>query len=151
MLLKLNSVFIHIFVVNVKWMTIMKDIKQGDQLPKGMEMNWLYLIVCKCQKWVENVNQTQLKPIIWYTSWYFSKGGKKNSACFARFMKNIYPPPPTESIYAPAPNIKKTNFVRHSWEGVAVMKNFSSDAQLFIFVTQFIKNYYAYPRTGAGM
>ena len=27
--------------------------------------------VCKCQKWMENANQTQLKPIIWYTSWFF--------------------------------------------------------------------------------
>jgi len=26
---------------------------------------------------VENANQTQLKPIIWYTSWYFSRGGGK--------------------------------------------------------------------------
>ena len=25
-----------------------------------------------------NANQTQLKPIIWYTSWYFSSGGEKN-------------------------------------------------------------------------
>ena len=33
--------------------------------------------VCKCQKWVENANQTQLKPIIWYTSWCFSGGGDK--------------------------------------------------------------------------
>ena len=31
--------------------------------------------VCKSQRWVENANQTQLKPIIWYTSWYFSRGG----------------------------------------------------------------------------
>ena len=27
------------------------------------------LKVRKCQKWVENANQTQLKPIIWYSSW----------------------------------------------------------------------------------
>jgi len=33
--------------------------------------------VCKSQKWVENANQTQLKLIIWYTSWYFSRGGVK--------------------------------------------------------------------------
>ena len=42
-------------------------------------MKTLFDGVCKCQKWVENSNQTQLKTIIWYTSWYFSKGGKKNS------------------------------------------------------------------------
>ena len=55
---------------------------------------------CKFQKWVENANQTQLKPIFWYTSWYFSRGGvkkflggvKKNLARFARKIKNIYPP-----------------------------------------------------------
>ena len=63
--------------------------------------------VCKSQKWVENANQPLLKPIIWYTSWYFSRGGKKisrggrkNSARFARKIKNIYPPP-TESLYPP--------------------------------------------------
>ena len=33
--------------------------------------------ICKSQKWVENANQTQLKPIFWYTSWYFSRGVKK--------------------------------------------------------------------------
>ena len=27
----------------------------------------------KCQKWGENANQTQLKPIIWYTSWKLPK------------------------------------------------------------------------------
>ena len=56
-------------------MTIMKDIHQGE--------SYLYIYikvydeplfdgVCKCQKWVENANQTQQKPMIWYTSWYFS-------------------------------------------------------------------------------
>ena len=40
--------------------------------------------VCKSQKWVENAKQTQLKPIIWYTSWYFSRGGgKKNLIAIA--------------------------------------------------------------------
>ena len=29
--------------------------------------------VWKCQKWVENANQTQLKPKIWYTSWKLPK------------------------------------------------------------------------------
>ena len=29
--------------------------------------------VWKCQKWVENANKTQLKPIIWYTSWKLPK------------------------------------------------------------------------------
>ena len=29
--------------------------------------------VWKCQKWVENANQTQLKPIIWHTSWKLPK------------------------------------------------------------------------------
>ena len=35
--------------------------KVGNELP-------LFDGVCKCQKWVENANQTQLKPMIWYTS-----------------------------------------------------------------------------------
>ena len=37
MLLKINSVFLQIFVVNVKWMTIMKDIKQGESWKVGNE------------------------------------------------------------------------------------------------------------------
>ena len=46
--------------------------------------------VCKSQRWVENANQTQLKPIIWFTSWYFSReGGKKNSR---GVKKNFYTP-----------------------------------------------------------
>ena len=53
--------------------------------------------VCKSQKWVENANQTQLKPIIWYTSWYFSKGGVKK---FPGGVK-IFFTPPTESLYPP--------------------------------------------------
>ena len=75
-------------------MTIMKPLFDG---------------VCKCQKWVENSNQTQLKPIIWYTSWYFSRGGsKKNSrgggkkifsALRAPHLK--YLPPSTESLFTP--------------------------------------------------
>ena len=48
-------------------MTILKDIKKGESL--------IIDGVCKCQKWVENANQIQLKPIIWYKSWYFSRGG----------------------------------------------------------------------------
>ena len=44
------------------------------------EMKPLFGGVCKCQKWVENAYQTQLKPIIWYTSWYFSKGGGLKSS-----------------------------------------------------------------------
>ena len=44
--------------------------------------------VSKSQKWVENANQTQLKPIIWYTSWYFSRGGVKN-----------FTPPPLQNPY----------------------------------------------------
>ena len=57
-------------------MTIMKDIKQCDceSWKVGNELP-LFDEVCKSQKWVENANQTQLKPIIWYTSWYFSRGG----------------------------------------------------------------------------
>ena len=51
----------------------MKDIKQSESWKIGMKP--LLDGVCKCQKWVENANQTQLKPIIWYTSWYFSRGG----------------------------------------------------------------------------
>ena len=76
MLPKINSVFLQIFVVNVKWMTIMKDIKQCQSWKVGNELP-LFNGVCKCQKWVENANQTQLKPIIWYPSWYFSRGGGK--------------------------------------------------------------------------
>ena len=64
-------------IVNVKWMTIMKDIKkdikQCESWKVGNEP--LFDGVCKYQKGVENANQTQLKPIIWYTSWYFSKAG----------------------------------------------------------------------------
>ena len=37
MLLKINSVFLQIFVINVKWMTIMKDIKQGESWKVGNE------------------------------------------------------------------------------------------------------------------
>ena len=36
-------------------------------------MKPLFEGVCKCQKWVENANQPQLKPIIWYTSWKLVK------------------------------------------------------------------------------
>ena len=52
----------------------MTDIKQGESGKIENEFP-LYDGGCKCQKWVENANQTQLKPIIWYTSWYFSKAG----------------------------------------------------------------------------
>ena len=76
MLPKINSVFYWSFVVNVKWMTIMKDIKLCESWKVGNELS-LFDGVCKCQKWVENANQTQLKPIIWYPSWYFSRGGWK--------------------------------------------------------------------------
>ena len=55
-------------------MTIM-NIKQGESWK--IKMKPLFDRVCKCQKWVENANQTQLKPIIWYTPWYFSRGVKK--------------------------------------------------------------------------
>ena len=49
---------------------------------------------------MENANQTQLKPIIWYTAWYFSGGGgKKISARFAILEK--FPPPHRILIYAP--------------------------------------------------
>ena len=49
--------------------------------------------VCKFQKWVENANQTQLKPIIWYTSWYFSKN---STGGYSKML-----PPPTESLFTP--------------------------------------------------
>ena len=61
-------------VFAVKLMTIMKDIKQGDSWKVGNELP-LFEGVCKFQKWVENENRTWLKPIIWYISWYFSRGG----------------------------------------------------------------------------
>ena len=42
---------------------IMKDKKQGESWKLG---NGAFFDgVCKCQKRVENANQTQLKPIIW--------------------------------------------------------------------------------------
>ena len=44
-------------------MTKMKDIKQGESWKVGNEA--FIDGVCKCQKWVENANQTQLIPIIW--------------------------------------------------------------------------------------
>ena len=53
----------------------MKDIKQGESWK--YEMKPLFDGVCKCQKWVEKANQTQLKPVIWYKSWHFSRGGVK--------------------------------------------------------------------------
>ena len=34
---------------------------------------------CKSQKWVENANQTQLKPIIWNHDIFLGGGGKKIS------------------------------------------------------------------------
>ena len=46
----------------------MKDIKQGESHER-YEM--IFDGVCECQKWVENANQTQLKPIIWYTNLEF--------------------------------------------------------------------------------
>ena len=63
MLLKINLAFLQIFVVNVKWMAIMKDIKQGESWKVGNELP-LFDGVCKCQKYVKNANQTQLKSII---------------------------------------------------------------------------------------
>ena len=41
------------------------------------EMKPLFDGVCECKKWVENASQTQLNPIVWYTSGYFSRGVKK--------------------------------------------------------------------------
>ena len=56
-------------------MNIMKDIKQGESWKVGNELKLpLFDGVCK---WVENANQTQLKPIMWYISWYFSRVGVK--------------------------------------------------------------------------
>ena len=79
-------------------MTIMKGIKQGE-IHGRYEMKPLFDGVCKCQKWVENANQTQVKPIIWYTSWYFSKGGGVKKS--APHYKNFPPPPYRILIYAP--------------------------------------------------
>ena len=94
MLPKINSVFYWSFVVNVKWMTIMKDIKLCESWKVGNELS-LFDGVCKYQKWVENANQTQLKPIIWYPSWYFSRGGGEK----------WFPPPYRILIYAPVPRV----------------------------------------------
>ena len=58
------------------------------------EMKPLFGGVCKCQKWVENAYQTQLKPIILYTSWYFSRGGGKKILGGGKNKKKYYPPPP---------------------------------------------------------
>ena len=68
-------------------------------------MKPLFNGVCKCQKCVENSNQTQLKPIIWYTSWYFSRGG----------VKKIYPPYRI-LIYAPVVLVKVLHFIKGSSE-----------------------------------
>jgi len=46
----------------------MKDIRQGESWKVGNELP-LFEGVCKCHKWMENANQTKLKPIIWYASW----------------------------------------------------------------------------------
>ena len=63
---------------NVGYKTRWKLKLVGNELP-------LFDGVCK---WVENANQTQLKPMIWYTSWYFSRGGggKKNSRGWKKFI-----------------------------------------------------------------
>ena len=71
--------------------------------------------VCKSQKWVENANQPQLKPIIWYTSWYFSRGGKqisrggkKKFGALRAKLKIFTPPPYRILISAP---VKNTHFL----------------------------------------
>ena len=61
-LFKTKFGFLPIFVVNVNWMTIMKDIQQGESWKYKMKPS--FDGVCKCQKWVKNANQTQLKPIM---------------------------------------------------------------------------------------
>ena len=63
MLLTNKFSFLQIFVVNSKWMTIMKNTKQGESGKVGNQLP-LFDGVCKCQKWVENANQTHLKQII---------------------------------------------------------------------------------------
>ena len=68
------------------------------------EMKPLFGGVCKCQKWGENAYQTQLKPIIWYTSWYFSRGGGEILGGGKKIKKN-YPPP---SLFTPLGLSKKT-------------------------------------------
>ena len=52
----------------------MNDYNEGNKTrmkAERYEMKPLFNGVFECQKWVENANQPQLKPIIWYTSWYF--------------------------------------------------------------------------------
>jgi len=77
------------------------------QQAERYEMKPLFHGVCKCQKWVENANQTQLKLIIWYTSWYFSRWGGKN----------FTPPPYRIHINAPAGNlVKKSLKIGTRWK-----------------------------------
>ena len=84
-------------------MTLMKGIKQGES---WKVCNW----VCKSQKWVENANQPQLKPIIWYTSWYFSRGGGKKKIRRASLANiKIFTPPYRILISAPEKNNKTLN------------------------------------------
>ena len=73
--------------------------------------------VYKSQKWVENANQTQLKPIIWYTSWYFSRGGGKkisrgDKKITARFARQIQNSPPY--ISAPVQHL----FKKFKWKAL---------------------------------
>jgi len=76
----------------------MNDYNEGYKTSwklKGMKWKPLFDGVCECQKWVENANQTQLKLIFWYTSWYFSRGvGDK------KFL-NFTLPPYRILIYTP--------------------------------------------------
>ena len=99
----------------------MKGIKQGESWKVGNELP-LFDGVCKLQKWVGNSNQTQLKPIVWYTSWYFSRG-VKNSERFARHIKKFTPSPPTEHLFTPLLNLArqttfKNSFVSFLWSRI---------------------------------
>ena len=76
----------------------MKGIKQGESWKVWNEA-FIFDGVLKCHKWVENANQDQLKPIIWYTSWFFSRGGgkkipggKKNFVSLRPSNSKILPP-----------------------------------------------------------
>ena len=56
----------------------MNDYNEGYKTSwklKGMKWSLYSMEFVNARK--ENANQTQLKPIFWYTSWYFSRGGGK--------------------------------------------------------------------------
>ena len=74
--------------------------------------------VWKCQKWVANSNQTQLKPIICYTSWYFSRGGKTIFGALCATHSNCLSPS-TESFFKPLP----LRYKSHKPNGIIYKEN----------------------------